>query len=82
MESMNVSEGLAEVWRTGNQLVRSPLPIGVSALVDLKPFTTGSLEGGTISVARSHESHDGALVIRKPLRRVNNVKVSQTVGGA
>ena len=67
-ESMNVSEGLAKARRTGDQLVRSPLSIGVSGLVDLEPFTVSSLEVGTISVARSHESQNGAFVVRKPLR--------------
>jgi len=51
----------------GDQLVGSPLSIGVSTLIDLKPFTIGSLEVGTISVAWSHESRDGALVIDKPV---------------
>jgi len=35
----------------GDQLVGSPLSIGVSTLIDLKPFAFGSLEGGTLSVA-------------------------------
>jgi len=35
----------------GDQLVRSPLSIVVSALIDLKPFTIRSIEVGTISVA-------------------------------
>jgi hypothetical protein len=51
----------------GNQLVRSPLSICVPALVDLKPLTSFSLEGGTISVARSHEGQDGALVVHEPV---------------
>lgn len=48
---MNGSEGPEKVRRTGDQLVGSPLSIGVSTLIDLKPFTIGSLEVGTISVA-------------------------------
>lgn len=50
-----------------DQLIGSPLPVCISSLVDLEPFAIGSLEAGTVSVARSHKSGNGTLVIAKPV---------------
>lgn len=60
-------------WNSGSpfvavsdQLIRGPLSIRISTLIDLEPLTAGSCEGGTVSIARSHESGNGALVITQP----------------
>jgi len=51
----------------GDQLGRGPLSICVPAFIYLEPFTIGSRERGTISVARRHESGDRSQVIGRPV---------------
>jgi len=51
----------------GDQLIRGPLSIRVSTLIDLEPFTIGSGESRAISIAGSHESGYGTLVITRPV---------------
>jgi len=50
-----------------DQLLRGPLPIRVSTLIDLKPFTIGSLERGAVPVAGGHEGRNRSQVIAGPL---------------
>jgi len=47
----------------GDQLIRGPLSIRVSALIDLEPFAIGSRETRAVSITGSHERGYGTLVI-------------------
>jgi hypothetical protein len=59
---MNDLETL-RVRRTGPKDVSSPHSIFVYKFIDLEPFTIGSVELGTISVARRHKKRDRTLVM-------------------
>jgi hypothetical protein len=63
---MNDLESL-RVRRTGRKDVSTPFSIFVSILIDLEPFTIGSVELGAISVARRHKKCDRTRVPNWPL---------------
>ena len=75
--NINISFRVSEIVRhTCDQLVRGPDSIGVSALINLEPFTIGSREARTIPVTRSHECGNGTLVATRPLYRKTELNSS------